>query len=210
MLPGCRHSRHPEWIAAMPPDRLRTPTRANPADRIMPARTSWSGKFPDALGQIAITRRVSRDAPPQNRQRPKRPRIVKRLQHGDLNAARTPGRRTARPASARAAPPPARPACRCSCADRTRSRRDPPRDPATAVARHRQPPAKPRRSGRLPTARSCATRQHRRVDVGQQHRAAAPCKPGEPDIAGARRQGPAEHAPGRGSSNVTKTRFHAR
>jgi hypothetical protein len=38
------HSRHPEWIAAIPPDRLRTATRASPASRIIAASVSWSGK----------------------------------------------------------------------------------------------------------------------------------------------------------------------
>ena len=43
-LPVQAHSRQPEWMAAMPPDRLRTLTRASPASRIIPARVSWSGK----------------------------------------------------------------------------------------------------------------------------------------------------------------------
>jgi hypothetical protein len=41
---GSAHSRHPAWIAAMPPDRLRTVTRARPASRIIPASVAWSGK----------------------------------------------------------------------------------------------------------------------------------------------------------------------
>jgi hypothetical protein len=41
---GSAHSRHPAWIAAMPPERLRTLTRPRPASRIIPASLAWSGK----------------------------------------------------------------------------------------------------------------------------------------------------------------------
>ncbi len=40
---GEAHSRQPEWIAAMPPDRFRTSTRAKPASRIIAASVCWSG-----------------------------------------------------------------------------------------------------------------------------------------------------------------------
>jgi hypothetical protein len=39
-FPRRSHNRHPEWIAAIPPDRFRTFTRASPASRIMPASFS--------------------------------------------------------------------------------------------------------------------------------------------------------------------------
>ena len=40
---GEAHTRQPVWMAAMPPLRLRTLTRASPASAIMPASVSWSG-----------------------------------------------------------------------------------------------------------------------------------------------------------------------
>ena len=37
--------RQPEWIATIPPDRLRYATRSSPAPRIIAASASWSGNM---------------------------------------------------------------------------------------------------------------------------------------------------------------------
>ena len=38
------HSRQPEWIAAIPPERLRQRTCSRPASRISAAKAGWPGK----------------------------------------------------------------------------------------------------------------------------------------------------------------------
>ncbi len=43
-LAGPAYSFQPEWMAAMPPVRLRTETRSKPASRIIDANASWFGK----------------------------------------------------------------------------------------------------------------------------------------------------------------------
>ena len=168
------HSRQPAWIAAMPPERLRTATRAQPG-RAHHRRPASPGR-----GRCGCSRRDSgscRASPatsrPEPRQHAERPGVVQRLQRGDLHAGEFEAEEP--PAGPQHAPRLAQHgglvgAVAQAEGDETRSTQRSGSGSASRVGDQRRRagrPARARAPGRAPTA-SIA-----RVDVGQDRRAAA-------------------------------------
>ena len=186
------HSRHPECIATIPPDRLRTDTRPNPAVLIMSAKVSWSGTSgcfrPDNDSSPRRVRYGARASAARGMTRHRRVAAAPPPEPG-----RTPGRDR---------PPGLRYAARLSEHRRlvgavAQTERD--RHAVNQPIRQRQVFGVSDQQRRLrdePARQGTIARdlQHRRVDVAQQQRTAALLQPREADVAGPARK-VQQHAP---------------